>query len=80
MGVDYEAFKLGAASQIPLRRVGQPEDIANVIAFLRGKLLDNDAEYVDPKDMLAELRDGDADSGALALGCTVVPAVLSEAL
>jgi 3-oxoacyl-[acyl-carrier protein] reductase len=34
MGVDYEAFKLGAASQIPLRRVGQPEDIANAIAFL----------------------------------------------
>jgi 3-oxoacyl-[acyl-carrier protein] reductase len=34
MGVDYEAFKLGAASQIPLRRVGQPEDIASVIAFL----------------------------------------------
>jgi 3-oxoacyl-[acyl-carrier protein] reductase len=25
---------MGAASQIPLRRVGQPEDIANVIAFL----------------------------------------------
>ena len=34
MGVDYETFKLGAASQIPLQRVGQPEDIANVIAFL----------------------------------------------
>jgi 3-oxoacyl-[acyl-carrier protein] reductase len=34
MGVDYEAFKLGATSQIPLRRVGQPEDIASVIAFL----------------------------------------------
>ena len=34
MGVDYEAFKLGAASQIPLRRVGQPVDIASVIAFL----------------------------------------------
>jgi 3-oxoacyl-[acyl-carrier protein] reductase len=34
MGVDFEAFKVGAASQIPLRRVGQPEDIANVIAFL----------------------------------------------
>jgi 3-oxoacyl-[acyl-carrier protein] reductase len=34
MGLDYEAFKMGAASQIPLRRVGQPEDIANVIAFL----------------------------------------------
>lgn len=34
LGMDYEAFKVGAASQIPLRRVGQPEDIANVIAFL----------------------------------------------
>jgi 3-oxoacyl-[acyl-carrier protein] reductase len=34
VGVDYEAFKVGAASQIPLRRVGQPEDIASVIAFL----------------------------------------------
>jgi len=34
MGVDYEAFKMGAASQIPLLRVGQPVDIANVIAFL----------------------------------------------
>jgi 3-oxoacyl-[acyl-carrier protein] reductase len=34
MGVDFEAFKIGAASQTPLRRVGQPEDIASVIAFL----------------------------------------------
>jgi 3-oxoacyl-[acyl-carrier protein] reductase len=34
MGVDFEAFKIGAASQIPLRRIGQPEDIATVIAFL----------------------------------------------
>jgi 3-oxoacyl-[acyl-carrier protein] reductase len=34
MGIDYETFKLGAASQIPLRRIGQPEDIASVIAFL----------------------------------------------
>lgn len=34
MGIDFEAFKLGAASQIPLQRVGQPEDIASVIAFL----------------------------------------------
>ena len=32
--IDFEAFKIGAASQIPLRRVGQPEDIASVIAFL----------------------------------------------
>ena len=34
MGVDFEAFKMGAASQIPLRRIGQPEDIASVIEFL----------------------------------------------
>jgi 3-oxoacyl-[acyl-carrier protein] reductase len=34
MGMDYETFKLGAASQIPLRRVGLPEDVAGVIAFL----------------------------------------------
>ena len=34
MGMDFEAFKLGAASQVPLQRIGQPEDIANVIAFL----------------------------------------------
>jgi len=34
MGIDFDAFKLGAASQIPLRRVGQPDDIASVIAFL----------------------------------------------
>ena len=34
MGVDFDAFKIGAASQIPLGRIGQPEDIAHVIAFL----------------------------------------------
>ena len=34
LGVDFEAFKIGAASQIPLGRVGQPEDIASVISFL----------------------------------------------
>jgi len=34
MGVDFEAFKVAAASQIPLRRVGQPQDVAGVIAFL----------------------------------------------
>jgi len=34
MGMDFETFKLGAASQIPLRRIGQPEDIASVIALL----------------------------------------------
>ncbi len=34
MGIDFDAFKIGAASQIALRRVGQPNDIATVIAFL----------------------------------------------
>ncbi|TME19860.1 MAG: SDR family oxidoreductase [Chloroflexi bacterium] len=34
MGVDFEAFKVGAASQIPLGRIGQPDDVAAVIAFL----------------------------------------------
>ena len=34
MGIDFEQFKQGAALQIPLRRIGQPEDIAAVIAFL----------------------------------------------
>jgi 3-oxoacyl-[acyl-carrier protein] reductase len=42
MGVDFEAFKLGAASQIPLGRIGQPEDIASVIAFLSS----DDASFV----------------------------------
>ena len=34
MGLDFEAFKQGAALQTPLRRIGRPEDIASVIAFL----------------------------------------------
>ena len=34
MGVDFETFKEGAAAQIPVRRVGQPEDIANTVSFL----------------------------------------------
>jgi 3-oxoacyl-[acyl-carrier protein] reductase len=34
MGIDFESFKQGAALQIPLRRIGRPEDIATVIAFL----------------------------------------------
>jgi 3-oxoacyl-[acyl-carrier protein] reductase len=33
MGVDFADFEKGAASQIPVRRVGQPEDIANAVAF-----------------------------------------------
>jgi 3-oxoacyl-[acyl-carrier protein] reductase len=34
MGVDFETFKEGAAQQIPVRRVGVPEDIANTVSFL----------------------------------------------
>ena len=34
MGVDFEKMKEDAAARTPLRRVGQPEDVANVIAFL----------------------------------------------
>jgi 3-oxoacyl-[acyl-carrier protein] reductase len=34
LGVDWEEFKRMAAERTPLRRVGQPVDIANVIAFL----------------------------------------------
>jgi 3-oxoacyl-[acyl-carrier protein] reductase len=34
MGIDFETFKDGAASQIPVRRVGTPEDIANTVSFL----------------------------------------------
>ncbi|HEV2122754.1 MAG TPA: 3-oxoacyl-ACP reductase FabG [Chloroflexota bacterium] len=34
VGVDFEQFKAQRAAETPLRRVGQPEDVANVIAFL----------------------------------------------
>jgi 3-oxoacyl-[acyl-carrier protein] reductase len=34
MGVEFEAMQQAAASQIPVRRVGRPEDVANLIAFL----------------------------------------------
>jgi 3-oxoacyl-[acyl-carrier protein] reductase len=34
MGVDFEAMKQHAAQEIPLRRVGQPEDVGHVVAFL----------------------------------------------
>jgi 3-oxoacyl-[acyl-carrier protein] reductase len=42
MGVDYDQFLQGAAAMIPLQRVGQPEDLAAVIAFL----VSDDASYV----------------------------------
>ena len=34
VGVGFEDFKKAAASQIPVNRVGQPEDIANTASFL----------------------------------------------
>ncbi len=34
VGVDFDKMKEDAAARTPLRRVGQPEDVANVIAFL----------------------------------------------
>jgi 3-oxoacyl-[acyl-carrier protein] reductase len=34
MGIDFETFKAGAATQIPVQRIGQPEDIAAAVAYL----------------------------------------------
>jgi len=34
MGVDFEQMKAEAARSIPLRRVGQPEDVGHVVRFL----------------------------------------------
>ncbi|WP_030243421.1 3-oxoacyl-ACP reductase FabG [Streptomyces sp. NRRL S-350] len=34
VGMDFEDFKRAAASQIPVQRVGLPEDVAHTIAFL----------------------------------------------
>jgi 3-oxoacyl-[acyl-carrier protein] reductase len=34
LGMDYEEWKLAAAQDIPLGRIGQPEDIAAVASFL----------------------------------------------
>ena len=42
MGMDWEEFKRQALERTPLRKLGQPVDIANVIAFL----CSDDAGYV----------------------------------
>jgi 3-oxoacyl-[acyl-carrier protein] reductase len=42
IGVDFEDFQQHAAEQTPLKRIGEPEDIAGVIAFLCSE----DASYV----------------------------------
>jgi 3-oxoacyl-[acyl-carrier protein] reductase len=36
MGITFEEFKAAAAKQIPVGRVGQPEDIAAMVAFFVG--------------------------------------------
>ena len=42
MGVPFEKFMEAVAEQVPLRRVGQPEDVAGLIAYLCSE----DASYV----------------------------------
>jgi 3-oxoacyl-[acyl-carrier protein] reductase len=42
MGLDPEAMKQAASQRIPVRRVGQPSDVAGVIAFLAS----DDASFV----------------------------------
>ncbi|HKB47092.1 MAG TPA: SDR family NAD(P)-dependent oxidoreductase [Ktedonobacterales bacterium] len=42
MGIEPEVFKAAAAQRIPLRRVGQPSEVASVIAFLAS----DDASFV----------------------------------
>ncbi|PXY19069.1 3-oxoacyl-ACP reductase FabG [Prauserella muralis] len=36
VGMNFDDFKAAAAAEIPVRRVGQPDDIANVVSFLVG--------------------------------------------
>ncbi|MFR9676481.1 3-oxoacyl-ACP reductase FabG [Streptomyces sp. TR06-5] len=42
VGMDFEDFQAAAASQIPVQRVGRPEDVAGAIAFFTG----DDAGFV----------------------------------
>ncbi len=42
IGVAFDTFRQAAAEQVPLRRVGEPEDVAGTIAYL----CSDDASYV----------------------------------
>ncbi|WP_030588291.1 3-oxoacyl-ACP reductase FabG [Streptomyces globisporus] len=42
VGMGFEEFQAAAATQIPVQRVGRPEDVANAIAFFAG----DDAGFV----------------------------------
>lgn len=37
VGMGFDDFKAAAATQIPVARVGEPDDIANAIAFFTGE-------------------------------------------
>ncbi|CAM5287104.1 3-oxoacyl-ACP reductase FabG [Streptomyces abikoensis] len=37
LGMGFEDFKAAAATQIPVQRVGEPEDIAHAVAFFTGE-------------------------------------------
>ena len=36
VGMGFDDFQKAAATQIPVQRVGQPDDIANAVAFFTG--------------------------------------------
>jgi 3-oxoacyl-[acyl-carrier protein] reductase len=42
VGMGFEEFQQAAAEHVPLRRIGEPEDVAGTIAFLCSE----DASYV----------------------------------
>jgi 3-oxoacyl-[acyl-carrier protein] reductase len=42
MGVSFDDFMAAVSAQVPLKRVGQPEDVAGTIAYLCSE----DASYV----------------------------------
>jgi len=37
MGIDFDELKRSAAAQIPVNRIGQPADVANIASFLAGE-------------------------------------------